>query len=140
MPLRPCLDCKKPTEGNRCASCQESRPRAPRTDTDRARDRERDQVRGTARQRGYDTEHEKRRQELAPDVEAGRAYCAELICLEPSRWIAPGSDWDLAHNREVPGTYLGPAHARCNRAEGARFKARVAKNLARRGSDPRGYP
>lgn len=58
---------------------------------------------------------------MKPDVDAGRAYCAELICLMPDRWIAPGSEWDAAHDRENPGQYLGPAHARCNRSEGATF-------------------
>lgn len=61
------------------------------------------------------------RAELKATVEAGAAYCTELICLHPNRWIQPGQRWDLAHDRSQPGQYLGPAHARCNRAEGARY-------------------
>ena len=68
----------------------------------------------------YGRAHRRARAALKPDVDAGRAYGAELVCLEPDRWIQPGTDWDLAHDRETGG-YLGPAHTGCNRAEGARF-------------------
>lgn len=69
----------------------------------------------------YGRSHRKVRAALAPDVEAGKAWCCERICLYRSRWIKPGTPWDLAHDRRFPGAYLGPAHAKCNRAEGARF-------------------
>jgi len=36
----------------------------------------------------------------------------------PTRWIQPGTPWDLAHG-PTRDTYLGPAHAACNRSEGA---------------------
>lgn len=63
--------------------------------------------------------HRAVRAEWEPIVEAGDADCAELICLEPDRWIAPGSDWDLAHG-DTRDEYRGPAHARCNRSEGGK--------------------
>jgi hypothetical protein len=68
----------------------------------------------------YRYAHQQTRKRLAPVVAAGDAYCAELVCKMRTRWIAPGSDWDLAHDR-VNGGYLGPAHSRCNRSEGAAF-------------------
>lgn len=76
----------------------------------------------TTTERGYGPDHQAERRALAPLVDAGQAHCTEPICLEPHRRIHPGTPWDLAHNREQPGTYHGPAHARCNRAEGARYR------------------
>lgn len=110
MPLRPCLDCKTPTDGTRCPTCRSSRNRA------------RDQRRGSSTARGYDHAHETTRESFAPIVAAGQASCSEPICLEPTRAITPDSEWDLAHDRDTGG-YRGPAHARCNRAEGARYLA-----------------
>lgn len=127
MPLRPCLDCQRPTEGNRCDKCKPAVPTRPRTPEDRQRDRLRDRERGTANERGYGATHQAVRRGLEPLVASGRAFCTEPICLEPDRRIKPGSPWDLAHNRSVPGTYHGPAHSRCNRAEGARFRAKSQK-------------
>ena len=105
----------------------------------RARDRERTQTfdqweRGRRRSSGrvqvtateYDHAHRVVKEAARPDVDAGRAWCAELVCLLPDRWIAPGTPWDLAHDRAAgPGRYLGPAHERCNRAEGARYGNRL---------------
>lgn len=70
----------------------------------------------------YNYAHQQARLALTPTVNSGNAICAEVLCLMPSRRIIPGTPWDLAHNRHKPGTYLGPAHARCNRSEGARFR------------------
>ena len=67
----------------------------------------------------YRYAHQQERDRWRPVVESGRAYCAEPICVLPSRWIAPGTPWDLSH--DVTGTHwIGPSHARCNRAENAR--------------------
>ncbi len=75
---------------------------------------------GTTAARGYGHQHQQERQRWAPTVAAGKADCAELVCLNPAgRWIEPGQDWDLAHDR-VNGGYLGPAHSPCNRSEGAK--------------------
>ena len=75
----------------------------------------------TTTEQGYGYTHQQERERWRPTVEAGRAICAEPICLMPSRAIHPGTPWDLAHNRNT-GHYRGPAHRRCNRAEGARWK------------------
>lgn len=63
---------------------------------------------------------------MAPLVNAGQAYCAQPQCLMPTRWIRPGTPWDAAHNRAT-GEYYGPAHRRCNRSEGARYKQRLVR-------------
>jgi hypothetical protein len=109
--MRPCLDCRTPTDGSRCPGCRSKKNAT------------RDRQRGSRQQRGYGADHDAERARLQPVVDAGLAECTEPVCLEADRWIAPGSDWDLAHNREEPGTYRGPAHARCNRAEGGRWSA-----------------
>lgn len=78
--------------------------------------------------RGYGRPHQQERERWRPTVDAGLAHCAEPVCLMPERWIQPGAAWDLAHDREATrltgtATYRGPAHARCNRSEGARHQA-----------------
>ena len=71
---------------------------------------------GTTAQRGYGGQHQRVRAQWKPAVDAGQAYCAEVTCLEPSRWIQPGTPWHLAHDDGQRG-YRGPAHERCNIAE-----------------------
>ena len=68
--------------------------------------------------RGYGSRHRRLRQLYARMVAVGRAQCSEVVCLMPTRWIQPGTPWDLAHG-PTRDTYLGPAHAACNRSEGA---------------------
>lgn len=72
--------------------------------------------------RGYGTQHQRERKRWAPVVARGDAYCTETLCLIErdggSRWIEPGAAWDLAHTPDRLA-YLGPAHSRCNRSEGA---------------------
>lgn len=70
--------------------------------------------------RGYGAAHQRERERHRPAVEAGRARCCEIICLFPSRLIPPAAKWDLAHNRRT-GAHLGPAHRKCNQAEGWRW-------------------
>lgn len=66
----------------------------------------------------YRHAHQQERKRWEPVVAAGEAYCAEARCLMKSRWIPPGSRWDLAH--DPSGTVvIGVSHARCNRSEGA---------------------
>lgn len=77
--------------------------------------------RDSTTERGYGAKHQAEKERHRPTVDAGQAHCAELVCLEPDRWIQPGSAWDLAHDR-ANGGYLGPAHRRCNRAEGGRWR------------------
>lgn len=65
------------------------------------------------------TAHKRERQRWAPVVASGNGWCAERICLMPTRWLDPGQPWDLAHDHARGTGYLGPAHRKCNRAEGA---------------------
>jgi hypothetical protein len=73
----------------------------------------------SASARGYGPEHQRQRAALKPVVDSGRAMCAEVICLEQSRRIEPGTPWDLAHTPERD-SYRGPAHKRCNQNEASR--------------------
>lgn len=74
----------------------------------------------------YNTpQHKALRKQYRRVVDAGNGWCAELICLMPSRHIAPYMPFDLAHDRATGG-HLGAAHPLCNRAEGGRH--RHAKN------------
>ena len=47
-------------------------------------------------------------------MSTGQAFCARC-----GGWIQPGTAWDLDHTTDRTG-YLGPSHAPCNRAAGAR--------------------
>jgi hypothetical protein len=60
--------------------------------------------------RGYGAAHRKRRAQWAKRVAAGDVNCAR--CGQP---IRPDEPWDLDHTPDRTG-YLGPSHARCNRA------------------------
>lgn len=81
----------------------------------------------TTNERGYGWRaHRHKRDALRPMVDRGDAYCTEPICTQPSRWIKPGTPWDLAHNRET-GEHRGPAHATCNRSEGGRYVQRKSR-------------
>jgi hypothetical protein len=88
---------------------------------------------GKTAARGYGAAHQRERERLRPSVEAGEAVCTEPICvlerLGATRWIPPGAPWDLAHDRHTGG-YHGPAHRRCNRAEGARWKELLRRGIA----------
>ena len=84
----------------------------------------------TTTQQGYGFAHQQERDRWRPIIAAGRGECTEPICLLPTRQIAPGSHWDLAHNRQTGG-YRGPAHRKCNRAEGARHKEALRQQATR---------
>jgi hypothetical protein len=113
--LRFCCKCAQPYEAHRVNQryCNpECRPNRGHTVSQR-----------TNTERGYGADHQRHRRAVAPTVDAGQAWCTEPICLMPDRWIEPGTPWDLAHDRDAgPSAYRGPAHARCNRSEGARFR------------------
>lgn len=70
-------------------------------------------------ERGYGAQHAALRRSWAHVVKEGRAFCAARTCLEPTRWIRPGTPWDLGHTPDRTA-YTGPEHPRCNRSEGAR--------------------
>lgn len=76
-------------------------------------------ARAPASARGYGPEHQAERARWEPVIAAGNGRCAETVCLEDTRYIAPGTPWDLAHNETRTG-YKGPAHQRCNRATNRR--------------------
>jgi len=72
----------------------------------------------TTAERGYGGAHQKLRARWAPKVAAGQAWCHAAACQMPTRWIPPGSDWDLGHTPDR-AAWTGPEHASCNRSEGA---------------------
>ncbi len=69
--------------------------------------------------RGYDAEHDRQRQRWARIVASGAALCANPVCLQPTRHIAPDEPWDLGHNEDRTG-WRGAEHQLCNRSEGGR--------------------
>lgn len=74
----------------------------------------------------YRYAHQQERKRWAPTVEQGRAYCAEPICLMPTRWIPPGTPWHLCH--DPTGTvWIGVGHERCNATEAAKRMHRTRK-------------
>lgn len=85
----------------------------------RERDLQRWQRKGTTAQRGYAGPHQKLRAQWKPIVDAGDASCHAIICLMPTRWIAPGTRWHLGHTPDR-SAWTGPEHERCNEADGAR--------------------
>ena len=72
----------------------------------------------------YGAAHRAERERWQTTIDNGEAQCAEPICLQArdghGRRINPGDAWDLAHDRAT-GDWRGPAHARCNRSEGAHY-------------------
>jgi len=63
--------------------------------------------------RGYGAQHRRLRREVAPAVASGQARCCR--CGER---IEPWQDWHLDH-ADDRRSYLGVAHAECNRRAGA---------------------
>src|SRR6266705_1013510 len=68
--------------------------------------------------RGYGGEHARIRAQWEPVVDAGQAACHATRCLMTSRWIVPGTPWNLGHAPDR-SAYTGPEHERCNKSEGA---------------------
>jgi len=91
---------------------------------------------GSTTARGWGNAHQQERKRWKPIVEAGQAYCQQGLngssgtCLHRSRWIAPGSRWDLGHNDARTG-WIGPCHSDCNQRAGASLGGRII--AARRG-------
>lgn len=69
--------------------------------------------------RGYGSEHQRLRAQWLPTVESGEAYCHAARCLMKTRWIPPGTPWDLGHTT-FRTAWTGPEHPLCNRSEGGR--------------------
>ena len=51
--------------------------------------------------------------------------CQQPVCLMPTRDIAPDQPIDIAHD-DSGTVVLGPAHRRCNRADGGRRRHLLA--------------
>ena len=73
---------------------------------------------GSTSERGYGHEHQAERARWKPRVERGDVDCHAVICLEPSRRIAPDARWHLGHTPDR-SAWTGPEHERCNTSEGA---------------------
>lgn len=82
-------------------------------------------------QRGYGTAHQQRRRKWRPIVESGNATCHAKVCLMPSRWIQPGTAWDLGHT-EDRSDWTGPEHALCNRSDGGKRSRKARKTAGQR--------
>lgn len=114
MTARPCLDCGKiTTAGSRCQSCQS------------ARERQRDEHRGTAAQRGYNWTWKRLRAQVLLE---------EPVCRECK--AAPSVEVDHEIPRALGGTHdranlRGLCHG-CHAVKSARDKAAVAKASVRR--------
>jgi len=106
MPQRPCLGHNGP-----CPTHALTRNPTARCDTCRTNA---DKARGTTTQRGYGTQHQQLRATWEPTVKAGNAVCPK--CHQP---IKPTDTWDMGHNADRTG-YIGPEHAKCNRATRSR--------------------
>lgn len=80
-------------------------------------------------------EHKAERKRLEREMQVrGYLWCAQDVCVMPSRAIKPHERWHVAHDH-TGTTYLGAAHAKCNVRDGA-VRAR-ARQL---GTDtPRGW-
>lgn len=77
--------------------------------------REYEQKRGTARQRGYDARHDAARRTWAALVRGGGVHCAR--CHGP---IDPAEPWHLDHDDADRTRYIGASHARCNTSAGGK--------------------
>jgi hypothetical protein len=83
--------------------------------------------------RGYDSKHSRVRDTWLPTIAAGHGHCHATTCLEPTRWIQPGTAWDMGHTPDRT-TWTGPEHRRCNRSAGGKSrgkKRRLALTAAR---------
>lgn len=82
--------------------------------------------------RGYGGKHQRERERWRRRVEAGLIDCHANVCVESSRWIAPGTPWDLGHTDDRKG-YTGPEHSTCNRRAGGRNGAAVTNAMRTQG-------
>lgn len=67
-------------------------------------------------ERGYGTDHRRRRAQVKPAVDRHEVECwrcGELITPDPA---LTGDGWDLGHDDHDRTKYRGPEHQACNRA------------------------
>jgi hypothetical protein len=76
--------------------------------------------------RGYGSQHQKLRAQIARLVAAGTA-----VCWRCGRAIEPWMSWDLGHDDYDRSIYRGPEHQRCNRAAAARLGNRMRGKRAK---------
>jgi len=97
MAKRPCIDCGTLTTQTRCATHRAAKNRA------------RDQARGSSTARGYNRDHENLREAWRPTVEAGL-----VDCWRCNQRIHPTSTWHLGHDDNDRSIHRGPEHVDCN--------------------------
>jgi hypothetical protein len=78
----------------------------------------------TTTERGYGTMHQQERARWATDLKAA----GSLPCTRCAQPVYHGTAWHLDHSDDR-ATYLGVAHARCNRRDGAR-RGRARQNVS----------
>jgi hypothetical protein len=81
--------------------------------------------------RGYGRDHQQLRAQWKPVVDAGQAWCAEVTCLHPTRWIQPGTPWHLAHSEGQHGYrgLPGVQEEECQQRQLRRDQQRVVDQL-----------
>jgi len=72
----------------------------------------------TTAERGYGGQHVKLRKRIQKQMDAGKIF----YCWRDGKPISPSEPWDLGHDDDDRTKYMGPEHARCNRAT-SRHKA-----------------
>lgn len=67
----------------------------------------------------YGLEHLEERMKYVDIIRQHGGECQETVCIMPTRRIARGAPWHLAHDHARGGRhdYLGPAHPECNQYE-----------------------
>lgn len=68
-------------------------------------------------------EHKRRVRDYTKQIADGNGWCTETICVMPTRYIPPGtprSGWHVPHTEDGVTYRDGPAHAKCNTADGGR--------------------
>jgi hypothetical protein len=93
MAMRPCMDCKKPTDRTRCRDCG----------------RVKDKARGTRQQRGYDAGYDRERRDYQRRMDAGVTFacwrCPEMGRAEHD--VDP-TRWQLGHSNTDRSVLRGP--------------------------------
>jgi hypothetical protein len=72
-------------------------------------------------------EHRDARAAMKAQIERdGYGYCAQPVCVMPSRLITLTMRWCAGHN-DAGTAYIGPVHQRCNVRDGAK-RGRARQN------------
>lgn len=112
---------------SRCNSSWRSGNDTPPMTPEQRRQKRRDQARlysqqrGSTKDRGYGSDHQRRRRYFAVLVERG-----EVCCGKCGKFIPPGSDWHLAHPNDDKTLPSVPWHRLCNLRFANERRRRVA--------------